>query len=98
MHVATITFNFTAWCIVVLPSLHFNYNILSWNKVFQLIMYVSELLVTARDIQIQVFCDVMACLWDNVAKKYTATSLRLGYLALEATFLMQPFRIPLRRF
>ena len=89
MHVTTITFNFTAWCIVVMPSLHFNYNIFSWNKAFQLIMYVSELLVTARDIEIQVFCDVMPCLWDNIAKKHTATPLGLAFSKrqLDAQFL-----------
>lgn len=61
-----------------MTSLHFNYNILSWNKVFQLVMYVSELLVTARDIEIQVFCDVTPCLSDNIAKEHTATPLGLG--------------------
>jgi hypothetical protein len=41
-------------------------------------MYVSELLVTARDIEIQVFCDVTPCLSDNIAKEHTATPLGLG--------------------
>jgi hypothetical protein len=72
------TFHFKAWCIVVMPSLHFNYNILSWNKVFQLIMYASELLVTVKDIEIQVFCDVMPCLWVNIAKEHITTPLGLG--------------------
>lgn len=78
MHVATITFDFTAWCIIVMPSLHFNNNVLSWNKVFQLIIYVSELIVTARDLEIQVICNVMPCLWGNIAKEHRATPLGLG--------------------
>jgi hypothetical protein len=41
-------------------------------------MYVSKLLVTARDIEILDFCDVMPCLWDNIAKEHRATPLGLG--------------------